>query len=103
MNIWQFIEQLKDFAQAYTPLAVFTTTLIGFVFGLKTNFWSHLRGKLKDFWNTDIQNLKNKNRELTAKLDRVRDAFIDDNNLWRRTPVDKPPRYDADLQASIPI
>ena len=103
MNIWQFIEQLKDFAQAYTPLAVFTTTLIGFVFGLKTNLWSHLRGKLKDFWNTDIQNLKNKNRELTAKLDRVRDAFIDDNNLWRRTPVDKPPRYDADLQASIPI
>ena len=103
MNIWQFIEQLKDFAQAYTPLAVLTTTLIGFVFGLKTNLWSHLRGKLKDFWNTDIQTLKNKNRELTAKLDRVRDAFIDDNNLWRRTPVDKPPRYDADLQASIPI
>src|ERR1700730_5224278 len=103
MSVWQVIDWLKDFAQAYTPLVVLITTVIGFIFGLRTNFWSRLRGKIKDFWNTDIRMLKGNNNELTAKLDRVRDAFIDDNNLWRRTPVDKPAGYDTALQTSIPI
>jgi chromosome partitioning protein len=94
---------MRDFAQAYYPLLVLITSVIGLIFGLKTNFWSHLWEKIKDLWSTDIRTLKNKNRELTAKLDRVRDAFIDDNNLWLRTPVEKPSLYDKHLQASIPI
>jgi cellulose biosynthesis protein BcsQ len=103
MNVSQVIEWLKDFANTYAPLVVLVTTVIGFVLGLKTGFWSRVLGKIRDFWNTDIRLLKSKNAELTATLDRVRDAFDDDNNLWLRTPVVKPARYDAALRTSIPI
>src|SRR6266576_1576819 len=98
MSFSSFMEVAKDFAQAYYPLVALVTTVIGFAFGLKTGFWSRDIGKIADFWRTDIRALKTRNAELTEKLQRVRDAFHDDNNLWLRTPVMKPPRYNSDLQ-----
>src|SRR5258708_13845731 len=104
MSLSYVIEWMRDFAQAYYPLVVLTTTVIGFAFGLRIGFWSRVLGKLRDFWNTDIQLLKAKNAELTRTLNRVCDAFDDDNNLWRRKPVVKQPEhYDRALQESIPI
>jgi len=94
---------MRVFAQAYYPLVVLITTVIGFLFGLRTGFWSRVFGKIRDFWSTDIRLLKAKNAELTETLDRVRDAFDDDNNLWLRRPVLKPERYHRMLQESIPI
>jgi cellulose biosynthesis protein BcsQ len=103
MSFSQVVEWLREFAQAYYPLVVLITSVIGFLFGLRTGFWSRVFGKIRDFWSTDIRLLKSRNTELTGKLDRVRDAFDDDNNLWLRNPVTKPERYDARLQNSIPI
>jgi chromosome partitioning protein len=103
MSLSYVIELMRDFAQAYYPLVVLTTTVIGFVFGLRIGFWSRVLGKLRDFWNTDIQLLKAKNAELTGTLNRVRDAFDDDNNLWLRTPVIQPQCYHNRLQDSIPV
>jgi chromosome partitioning protein len=104
MNLSYVIEWMRDFAQAYYPLVVLITTVIGFLFGLRIGFWSRVLGKIRDFWNTDIRLLKAKNAELTETLKRVRDAFEDDNNLWLRSPVMKQPeRYDGKLQHSIPI
>ncbi|GEM_PF-5961260 len=104
MNLSYVIEWMRDFAQAYYPLVVLITTVIGFLFGLRIGFWSRVLGKIRDFWNTDIRLLKAKNAELTETLKRVRDAFEDDNNLWLRSPVMKQPeRYDGKLQDSIPI
>jgi cellulose biosynthesis protein BcsQ len=103
MSFFQFIEPLKEFAQAYYPLIALVTTVIGFLFGLRTGFWTRVIAKFADFWRTDIRRLKARNTELAETLERVRDAFDDDNNLWLRNPVIKPDRYDPKLQASIPI
>src|SRR5258708_25007051 len=103
MNLSYVIELMRDFAQAYYPLVVLITTVIGFLFGLRTGFWSRVFGKIRDFWNTDIRLLKAKNAELTETLDRVRDAFDDDNNLWLRKTDLKPERYHRILEESIPI
>jgi hypothetical protein len=103
MSWYQVIEWLKDFSQAYSSLVVLVTTVIGFVFGLRTGFWSRVVGKIRDLWNTDIRLLKARNARLTETLDRVRDAFDDDNNLWLRNPVTRAERYDARLLDSIPF
>jgi cellulose biosynthesis protein BcsQ len=103
MSWYQVIEWLKDFSQAYSSLVVLVTTVIGFVFGLRTGFWSRVVGKIRDLWNTDIRLLKARNARLTETLDRVRDAFDDDNNLGLRNPVTRAERYDARLLDSIPI
>ena len=59
--------------------------------------------KFRDMWRTDIRALKAENAELAHTLNRVRDAFKDNNNMWLRQPVNKPDGYDERLQKSIPI
>src|SRR5262252_1423265 len=104
MSLFYVIEWMREFAQAYYPLVVLITSVLGLVFSVRIGFWSRALAKLRDFWNTDIRLLKAKNAELTKTLSRVRDAFDDDNNLWLRSPVVKQPeRYDRKLQDSIPI
>src|SRR5262245_59279776 len=102
-SMWQFIEVLKNFAQAYYPLVTLVTTVIGFVLGLRTGFWTRVARKIRDFWRTDVRALKAEKAALADKLKRVHDAFEDDNNIWLRQPVIKPDRYNASLQSSIPI
>lgn len=44
------------------------------------------------------------NAALKGKLARVRDAFEgDENDLWQRTPIERPENYDAAMRNSIPI
>jgi Mrp family chromosome partitioning ATPase len=59
--------------------------------------------KLRLFWSTDVRELKEQRSNLEDKLNRVRDAFGEDNNLWLRQPIIRPERYDARMQQSIPI
>jgi chromosome partitioning protein len=104
MSLSYVIEWVRDFAQAYYPLVALTTTVTGLLFGWRTGLWSRIFEKIRDVWNTDIRLLKAKNAELTETLNRVRDAFDDDNNLWLRRPVMKQPdHYHKRLQDSIPI
>jgi chromosome partitioning protein len=104
MSFRQAVEWLRIFAQAYEPLVALGLTVVGVIFGIKTTgLWWRAWARIKDFCSTDIRLLKRQNEELAAKLDRVRDAFDDDNNLWLRTPVVKPARYDAAVRGSIPI
>jgi chromosome partitioning protein len=103
MSLSQLIETSKEFAQAYYPLVALITTVIGFILGLRTGFWTRILRKIADFWRTDVRSLRSQNAELAEKLQRVRDAFDDDNNIWLRTPVIRPDRYSASLQSSIPI
>ena len=103
MSLSQIIDAAAQFAHKYGDLVALIVTLIGFAFGIRTGFFSHAWHKFMDFWRTDIRALKSENAELTGKLARVRDAFDDDNNIWLRTPIIKPPRYSASLQSSIPI
>jgi cellulose biosynthesis protein BcsQ len=103
MSVSQFIEALKDFARDYYPLVALVTTVIGFTLGLRTGFWTRVLRKIVDFWRTDVRTLKAERAALAEKLQRVHDAFEDDNNIWLRQPVIKPDRYNSSLQSSIPI
>jgi cellulose biosynthesis protein BcsQ len=103
MSFALFIEYLKEFAQAYYPIVALVATVLTLLFGIQHGLWTKVWPKIRDFWRTDIRLLKAQNAELTEQLDRVRDAFDDDNNLWLRNPVVKLERYDTKLQASIPI
>lgn len=103
MSFSQIFAAILDFAQTYGPLIGLVTSVVGFVFGLRTGFWGRLWCKLRDIWRTDISVLKAENAELTQTLHRVRDAFKDDNNLWLRQPINKPEGYDRRLHRSIPI
>src|ERR1700722_16269623 len=103
MNLYQVIDRLREFAQAYYPLVVLVTSAFTLLLGLKTGLLPKVFEKIRDFWNTDIRLLKTRNAELTGTLKRVRDAFDDDNNLWLRNPVIKPGRCDARLRDRDPI
>src|SRR6266404_7489944 len=110
MGMYELLGSVKEFAKEYYPIVALTVTFFGIFFGARGGLFQIMWSKIKDFWRTDIRELKkcnlelkNCNLEFEQKLKRVRDAFDDDNNLWLRNPVVKPERYDAKLQASIPI
>jgi len=75
----------------------------GVLFGHRKGWWYSIWNKLQFFWSTDVRELKKQTGELENKLNRVRDAFGEDNNLWLRQPIIRPERYDARIRRSIPI
>lgn len=103
MSIPELIEIAKEFAREYYYLAAFIVLVLGVVFGSRSGFWHRAGEKIRDFWRTDIRELKREKAEIEARLTRVRDAFDDDNNLWLRQPIAKPAQYDASFRKSIPI
>jgi cellulose biosynthesis protein BcsQ len=103
MEISQLIDFVKDAAKEYYPLFVIVSGVSGALFGHRQGWWYSIWNKLRVFWSTDVHELKKQTGELEAKLNRVRDAFGEDNNLWLRQPIIRPERYDAKIRQSIPI
>jgi cellulose biosynthesis protein BcsQ len=103
MEISQLIDVVKDAAKEYYPLFVIASGVSGALFGHRQGWWYSIWNKVRVFWSTDVHELKKQTGELEAKLNRVRDAFGEDNNLWLRQPIIRPERYDAKIRQSIPI
>lgn len=103
MAFSELLATAKDTAKEYYPLFMIVTGLVGALFGHRHGWWHSLWTKLRLFWSTDVRELKEQRSKLEDKLNRVRDAFGEDNNLWLRQPVIRPERYDARMQRSIPI
>src|SRR3979411_2697853 len=105
-GVGSFMQWVKNLATEYGPIASLLggiATVLGFLLGVRYSVWSKAWNKVREFWRTDIRELKAQNAELTDRLVRVRDAFNDDNNLWLRDPVGKPEGYDRHMHESIPI
>ena len=103
MNFSHIIDIVKEFAKDYYPLVALIATVLALLFGSRTGWWQRTWSKIRDFWRTDIRELKKEKAELEQRLIRVRDAFDDDNNLWLRQPITPSTRYHSAIQDSIPI
>jgi cellulose biosynthesis protein BcsQ len=103
VGIGELVEVLKEFSKEYGSLIKMTFGVVAIPFGGYTLFRRKVWKKIQDFWRTDIRELKKRSAELEGRLDRVRDAFNANNDLWLRQPVGKPLDYDANIQSSIPI
>jgi cellulose biosynthesis protein BcsQ len=103
MEISQLIDVVKDAAKEYYPLFVIASGVSGALFGHRQGWWYSIWNKLRVFLSTDVHELKKQTGELEDKLNRVRDAFGEDNNIWLRKPIVQPEWYAAKFQQSIPI
>jgi cellulose biosynthesis protein BcsQ len=102
MEISQLIDAVKDAAKEYYPLVVIVSTASAVLFGHRQGLWYSIWNKLRDFWSTDVRELKKQNEKLESKLNRVRTALRDNNNLWLHRPIDRS-EYDTKIPESIPI
>jgi cellulose biosynthesis protein BcsQ len=103
MAVSELLAAAKEIAKEYYPLFVIVSGLLGALFGHRHGWWYSIWNRLHFFWSTDVRELKKQTEELQDRLNRVRDAFGEDNNLWLRQPVIRPDRYDAKIRQSIPI
>jgi cellulose biosynthesis protein BcsQ len=103
MAFSELLATAKDIAKEYYPLFMILSGAFTALFGHRRGWWHPIWQKLQLFWSTDVRELKNQTQELKDKLNRVRAAFGEDNNLWLRQPITRPERYDARMQQSIPI
>jgi len=103
MAIPELLAALKDAAKEYYPLVAIVSAVSGALFGHSQGWWYSIWNKLKFFWSTDVRELKKQAGELENKLNRVRDAFGEDSNIWLRQPIIPPEGYAAKFRQSIPI
>src|SRR5262249_52544933 len=103
MGVGELLRSLVDFVKEYGSLISIGVGLVAVPFGGYELFKRKVWRKLKDLWRTDIRQLKARIQHAEQRLDGVRRAFDDNNDIWLRQPVDSPPGYDKSVRESIPI
>src|SRR5438477_10166934 len=99
MNFSHIVEIVKEFAKDYYPLVGLVATVLALLFGSRAGWWQRTWSKIRDFWRTDIRELKKEKAELEQRMICVRDSFDDDNNLWLRQPITPSTRYHSAILA----
>jgi len=110
MGLHEVFNAINQFAQEYGPTIALVSCISGISgIGFKFGWWRSLGRKILEYWHKDrdeaakrIEAQQQSIAELNEKLSAARSAFNDDQDLWRRLPINQPRIYET-LKDSIPI